>query len=125
VTTTDTSLPLNSDLADCLDDLARVHPGIDQIRNGIRTLATAALTTDQTQTIAVTLAGSPDGTDVLTALAHLIQHLATPDTNPALRGLPADWQKTTQRHGEAAAFALTDPDLHQHAAEIAAAIEGI
>ncbi|MFC8207964.1 hypothetical protein [[Kitasatospora] papulosa] len=123
--TTAISLPLDSDLANCLDDLTAVHTGIDQIRAGIHTLATTTLTPDQTQTILSTLAGSPDGTDVLTALAHLIQHLATPTTNPALRDLPAEQRKLAQLHGETAVFALTAPDLHQHAAEAAAAIDGI
>lgn len=115
--------PLDDDLAGTLDDLAGIHPGIDQIRDGIRLLAVDRLTLDQTQTLLATLAGSA-GADILTALALLVQRLTNPDTNPALRALSADQQKQTERHGQAAVFNLTDPDLHQSASEASAAIDG-
>ncbi|WP_331746845.1 hypothetical protein [Streptomyces sp. NBC_00842] len=116
--------PLDDELAGVLDDLAGVHPGIDLIRDGIRLLALDRHSPDKTQTLLATLAGSSDGTDILTALAHLIARLSTADTNPALRTLPLDRQKEAQRHGEQALFALTDPWLHQHASEASAAITG-
>ncbi|WP_331764860.1 hypothetical protein [Streptomyces sp. NBC_01238] len=114
--------PLDDDLAGVLDVLAGVHPGIDLIRSGIRLLALDRHSADETQTLLAVLAGYSDGTDVLTALAHLVARLATADTNPALRNLPLDQQKAAQLHGEAALYNLTDPDLHQHASEASAAI---
>ncbi|MEU6016995.1 hypothetical protein ABZ826_23970 [Streptomyces sp. NPDC047515] len=116
---------LDDEFVGVLDDLAGVHPGIDQIRSGIRLLALDRHTPDMTQTLLAALAGSSDGTDILTALALLIGRLSTADTNPALHNLPLTQQKEAQRHGEAAVYDLTDPDLHQHASEAAAAIDGI
>jgi hypothetical protein len=109
--------PLDDELAGLLDDTAGVHAGIDLIRDGIRHLALARLTTDQTQTVIVTLAGSPDGTDLFTAIGLLVARLTNPDSNPSLRTLGFEQQKNTQRAGECLAFALADPDLHQHAAD--------
>jgi hypothetical protein len=117
--------PLGEDLADVLDDLAGAHPGIDLIRDGIRLIALDRLDADKTQTVITYLAGFPDGTDVLTALAHLVARLSNADTNPSLRTLPLDQQKTAQHHGEQAQFHLTDEWLHQHASEASAAIDGI
>ncbi|MEU9014270.1 hypothetical protein AB0D12_31775 [Streptomyces sp. NPDC048479] len=118
--------PLDEDLAGCLDDLAGVHPGIDLIRDGYRLLATDRLDTDQTQTILATLAGSP-GADVTTLLALLVQRLTNPDSNPCLRALDPDAQKTVKHLGqvhafETAAFA-TRP--YEPVAEASAAIDGI
>ncbi|MFJ9988535.1 hypothetical protein ACIQUD_31760 [Streptomyces globisporus] len=115
--------PLDTDLAGALEDLAGVHEGIDLIRDGIRLLALDRHTSDTTQTLLATLAGSA-GADVVTAIAHLVARLANADHNPALRTLPLDVQKTAQRHGEQAAFHLNDPDLHQPASEASAAITG-
>lgn len=114
----------DSELGDVLDDLASIHAGIDLIRDGIRHLAHDRHTPDTTQTLIATLAGSSDGTDVIGALGHLIARLTDADTNPALRTLPLDQQKKTQHHGEQALFALTDPYIHQPAAEACAAIDG-
>lgn len=116
--------PLDNELAGLLDDLTGIHPGIDQIRDGIRLLALDRHSLDRTQTLVAALAGS-EGADLLTLLALTVQRLTNPDTNPSLRTLPLDQQKETQRHGEQAAYLLTDPDLHQPAAEAAAAITGI
>ncbi|MGW1409506.1 hypothetical protein [Streptomyces sp. NPDC002403] len=114
--------PLDDDLAGVLDDLTGIHPGIDHLRNGIRLLALDRHTTDKTQTLLAALAGSSDGTDVLTALAHLIARLSAADTNPCLRNLPLNQQKAVQQHGETALFDLTDPKLHQSASEASGAI---
>jgi hypothetical protein len=108
--------PLDDELAGLLDDTAGVHAGIDLIRDGIRHLALDRLTTDQTQTVIVTLAGSAD-TDLVTAIGHLVARLTNPDSNPSLRTLGFEQQKNTQRAGESLTFALADPDLHQHAAD--------
>lgn len=125
VHTADTAVPpLDDELAGVLDDLDGIHPGIDLIRDGLRLLALDRLTIDRTQTLSAALAGSA-GVDVITATALTVQRLTNPATNPALRALPGERQKTAQRHGELAAYHLADPDLHQPAAEAAAAIEGI
>ncbi|MFD4795988.1 hypothetical protein [Streptomyces anulatus] len=115
--------PLDPDLADTLDDLTGIHAGINLIRDGISLLALTRHTADETQTLLATLAGSA-GADVITAIGHLVARLANADHNPALRTLPLDVQKTAQRHGEQAAFHLTDPDLATHASEASAAITG-
>lgn len=111
-----------TELGDLLDDLEGVHAGIDLIRDGLRLLATDRLTIEQTQLLAVTLAGGTDGTDVLTGIGHLVARLTNPDSNPALRALPLDRQKATQLHGELLVHHLGDPDLHQHASNASGAI---
>jgi hypothetical protein len=116
--------PLDDELAGALDETAGFHAGIDLIRDGIRLLATDRLTADQTQSILSVLAGSA-GVDIVTAIAHLVQRLATAETNPGLRHLDPNWTKQAQREGEKAAWFLLDSDLHQPAAEAAAAIYGI
>lgn len=105
-----------TELGGVLDDLDGFNAGIDLIRDGIRLIATSRLSLDETQTLCAALAGSADGTDVLTAIGHLVARLTNPDSNPALRTLPFDAQKNTQRAGECLTFHLSDPDLHQHAA---------
>lgn len=111
-----------TELAGILDDLAGIHYGVDLIRDGIHAIASARLTTDDTQLLMVTLAGSPDGTDLLTAIGHLVARITDADTNPALRTLTPDVQKTTRHHGELLVHDLTDPDLHQHASNASGAI---
>ena len=113
-----------TELGGLLEDLAGVHPGIDLIRDGIRLIAHDRLTTDQTQTLCAALAGSADGTDLLTAIGLLVARLTDADSNPALRTLPLEQQKAIGLHGERLVFDLADDDLHQHASEAAAAITG-
>ncbi|MET7713690.1 hypothetical protein [Streptomyces sp. NPDC005407] len=119
--------PVDDDLelAGCLDDTSGVHRGIDLIRDGVRLLATDRLTTDQTQTLLAALAGSP-GADITTLIALLVQRLTNPDSNPCLRALDLDAQKTVKRLGEihaveTTAFATRD---YEPVAEAAAAITG-
>jgi hypothetical protein len=121
--------PLDPELAGLLDDLADIHPGIDLILDGVRLIALDRLDaddrrrpTDMTQLLAVTLAGSPDGTDVLTLIGLLVARITNADSNPALRGLSVEAQKNTQRHGENLLRHLADPDLHQHASNASGAI---
>jgi hypothetical protein len=114
-----------TELGDLLEDLAGIHAGMDLIRDGIRLIATDRLTTDQTQTLNAALAGSSDGTDALTLVALLVARISNADTNPALRTLPFEQQKTAQLHGENLVHHLADDELHQHASEAAAAIDGI
>lgn len=116
--------PLDTELAGVLEDIAEAqHPGIDLICDGIRLLALSQHTVEKTQLLAVTLAGSPDGTDVLTAIAQLVARLTNADFNPALRDLPFDRQKNTQLHGERLVRHIADDnDLHQHASNASGAI---
>lgn len=111
-----------TDLGDLLEELRGIHAGIDLILDGLRHIAHDRHTIDRTQTLCAALAGTD--CDVITAIAHLVARLADPDTNPALRTLPLDQQKAARLAGEQTAYALTDPDLHQHASETAAAIDG-
>lgn len=113
-----------TELGDLLEDLAGFHPGIDLIRDGIRLIAHDRHNPDQSQTLAAVLAGSA-GCDVLTLIALAVARLTNADTNPCLRTLPFEQQKQAQLHGERLTHDLADPDLHQHAAEAAAAIDGI
>jgi hypothetical protein len=113
-----------TDLGNLLEDLDGFDAGIDLIRAGLRLIALERHTADRTQTLAAVLAGAP-GVDLLTAIGLTVARLTHPDTNPALRTLPFDSQKTTQMHGENLVRHLADDeDLHQHAAEAAAAITG-
>lgn len=112
-----------TELGDVLADLEGFHPGIDLIRDGIRLIATDRLTTAQTQSLCAALAGA-QGVDVLTAVGLLVARLTDADTNPSLRTLPLEQQKTAALHGERLVFDLADDDLHQHASEAAAAITG-
>ncbi|MFE1230589.1 hypothetical protein [Streptomyces sp. NPDC058745] len=117
--------PLDDEFDGLLDDLAGVHPGIDLLRDGIRLLAVDRHEANGTQAIAATIAGSGDGTDIVNALALLVQRLTDPATNPCLRALPEPQQKATRHAGEQTASLLADPYLRDRAAEIPAAIQGI
>jgi hypothetical protein len=121
VHTADNAVPslAGTELGGLLEDLAGFHPGIDLIRDGIRLLALDRHSLDRTQTLSAVLAGSTDGTDILTAIGLLVARLTNPESNPALRGLTFEQQKNTQKAGEALVFDLADPDLHQHAADAA------
>lgn len=114
----------DTEVGGLLDDLAGIHPGIDLIRDGIRLITTSRLTTDQTQTLIAALAGATDGTNVVNLLGQTIARLTNPDTNPCLRALPLDQQKTVQLAGETTAFHLADDQLAQFASDTSAAITG-
>lgn len=117
-------LPLaGTDLGDALDDLAHIHPGLDLIRDGIRLLALDQHDLNTTQVLVTELAGSPDATDAIGAIGMLVQRLTSADTNPALRPLPLQQQKTAALHGERAAHNLTDPDLRNSASKANAALD--
>lgn len=116
--------PLDDELAGVLDDLARIHPGIDLIRDGLRLLAVDQLNLDTTQTLIATLAGS-DGVDVLTAIALTVQRLTNPDANPCLRTLQPDVQKTVRHLGEKHAHETAEFASREPVAEAAARIDGI
>ncbi|MEW2267894.1 hypothetical protein [Streptomyces sp. NPDC047868] len=111
-----------TDLGDLLDDLYGIDEGIDLMLDGARHIALKRLTVDKTQTLAVTLAGSPDGTDVLTAIGLLTARILNADSNPALRTLDLTAQKKTQLHGELLVHHLADHELHQHASNASGSI---
>jgi hypothetical protein len=112
-----------TDLGRVLAGLDGIHAGIDLIRDGIRLLAHDRLDLDTTQVLLTTLAGSPDGTDVLAAIGRLIARLASADTNPAIRTLPLDQQKEAAHQGWLTAHNLTDPDHRNTTALATAALD--
>lgn len=99
--------PLSADeeLAGLMEDLPAIHPGIDLMLSGVRTLALERLTREQTQAILATLCGA-DGTDVLGLIGNLVRHLSDPDFNPCLRVLDADTQANLRRAGAAVSVDL-------------------
>ncbi|MGV9891711.1 hypothetical protein [Streptomyces sp. NPDC003395] len=113
----------DTDLGGILADTADIHAGIDLIRNGIRLIAHDRHDINTTQLLLATLAGSPDGTDILGAIGQLVARLASADTNPALRTLPFEQQKKATHQGELTAYTLNDPDLRNPAANANAALD--
>lgn len=116
--------PLDADLEDLLDAIRGVHPDLDEIADRFRALLMDRHTIDTSQTLVAALGGW-EGRNVVALAGLAIQRLATPDTNPCLRGLPDYQQKLAQGIGENTAFVLTSPTLAQFAADTAAAIDGI
>ncbi|MFD8899942.1 hypothetical protein [Streptomyces ardesiacus] len=125
VHTGDNAVPpvTGTELGDVLEDLEGVHAGIDLIRDGLRLLALDRHDLNTTQVLLATLAGSPDGTDVLGAVGQLVGRLANADTNPCLRDLPLDRQESSRKHGWTASYELLDPDLRDSASNANAAID--
>lgn len=117
---------MNRDLADILDDLTAnpSHVGITLICQGLAAIATdISLTINTTQVLLAELAGSPDSTDVLAAVGHLVEHLANADTNPALHALPTNRQEEARKHGWTASYLINDPDLRNSASNANAALD--
>lgn len=113
----------DTELGDLLADLEGVHAGIDLIRDGIRLLAHDRHDLNTTQVLLAVLAGSPDSTDLLAAIGHLVARLANPDTNPVLRTLPLDQQKEAAHQGWLTCHNLADPDLRNSASNANAALD--
>lgn len=112
-----------TELGGTLTDLQAVHAGIDLIREGIRLLAHDRHDLNTTQVLLAVLAGSPDSTDVLAAIGQLVARLTNPDTNPAIRPLPLDQQKTAAHQGWLTQHNLADPDLRDTASRACAALD--
>lgn len=110
-----------TDLDDVIDGLRGIHPGLDLIADAAQLIATDRLDRDQTQTITAKLAGCVD-TDAITLIRLLVERLTDADTNPSLRDLPLATQEKTRKHIVPLTYDLTHPNLHQPAAEAAAAI---
>jgi hypothetical protein len=118
--------PLDDEFEGLLDDLAAVHDeGMDLLIAAARHIALARRTVDKSQTMIAALGGGSDGTNYATVLAHLIARLSDSETNPSLRTLPLERQKTARLAGENAFRAFADTDLHQTASETSAAIDGV
>lgn len=111
-----------TELGHVLDQLANIHPVIDFLRDSSRLAATSRLTLDETQTLIAAFAGSSDGANGLNLIGQTIARLTNPDSNPCLRDLPLDQQKTIQLAGESTARHLADDRLHQFASDTSAAI---
>ena len=111
-----------TELGYVLDQMANIHPVIDFLRDGSRLAATSGLTLDETQTLIAAFAGSSDGANGLNLIGQTIARLTNPDSNPCLRDLPLDQQKTIQLAGENTARHLADDRLHQFASDTSAAI---
>lgn len=114
--------PIDPELAGVLEDLDGVHYAIDQIRHGVESLAMERLTKSQTQTVLYSLAGA-EGTDILTALALVVARLTNPDSNPSLRTLPLDQQKTIHHLGELYGHDTADLAPRHHIADAIAHID--
>ena len=118
--------PLHPELEGLLEDLAAVHDeGMDLLIAAARHIALARRTVDKSQTMIAALGGGSDGTNYATVLGHLVARLSDSETNPSLRTLPLEQQKTARLAGEIAFRAFADPDLHQTASNTSAAIDGI
>ncbi|MFJ7990249.1 hypothetical protein [Streptomyces sp. NPDC096351] len=115
--------PLDDELDGQLEDTAGIHPGVDQIRDGIRLLALDRLTADQTQTILSTIAGAD--ANILTTLGLLVQRLTNPAQNPALSHLAEDTAKDVRVLGERFAYDLAELAPGEHTTEAAGLIDGI
>ncbi|MFE5614101.1 hypothetical protein [Streptomyces sp. NPDC056524] len=115
--------PLDDALADHLDSIPGVHPGIAMIADGLRLLALDKLTADQTQTIITTLAGAD--ANVLAAIGLTVQRLTNPDTNPSLNTLDEQTVKDVRQLGEQFAYDLAVLDPGDRLSEAAARIDGI
>lgn len=116
---------LDDELEGLFDDLAAVRDvGVDQILAGLRHIALARHSVDRTQTLIAVLAGGADGLNAVALIGQIIARLADADSNPALRTLPLEQQKTARREGQNTAYWHTDPDLAQTASETSAAITG-
>lgn len=68
---------MSDDLADLLDDMAGLHPGIDMIRHGLALITEKPLTRSETQSLLHGLAGA-EGLDIVTAIGLTVQDLAAP-----------------------------------------------
>ena len=114
-----------TELGGLLEDLTNgtnIHPGIHLIAAGIRTIAEdPTLDRSAIQLLLAMLAGSPDGLDVIGAVAHLLEHLTT--NPPAIQALDEDRKKNLAHQGWLATYHLNDPTLRDPAANACAALD--
>jgi hypothetical protein len=117
-----------TDLDDVLDTLAELEDeGIDLIIAGFRNITDRArngqLDLDLTKVLLAALAASPDGADVVGACGFAVADLT--EHNPALHDLADDARKDATRHGQEAAFRLTDDYPRRPPSEACAALDRI
>lgn len=115
-----------SDLDDVLETLAEIgDEDLDEIAARLRNIAhrarTGQLDPNTTQVLLAAICASPDGTDLVGAAGYLIADLT--DHNPALGQLTDDARKDATRHGQEAAFRLTDTYLREPASNANAALD--
>jgi hypothetical protein len=120
-----TTVPaITTQAVDLMSDLTGFHPVLDRIVSDLGQLLAADLDADQSQTLVAALGGFEDG-NLRTLVAMVVQHLGSPDTNPALVDLPEDRQQTLRRLGAEHVAAVDDPALTRTAAEMSAVIDGV
>ncbi|MET8585765.1 hypothetical protein ABZX39_33580 [Streptomyces collinus] len=116
---------MDDQLATALDQLTGFHPNLDAITAHLEALHTLAssptLTRDHRQALVARLAGSYED-DLITAVALVAKALCTIPTDTA-DPISEDDAKTAEQHGQDLALRLTEPYLHQPAAEAAYVID--
>lgn len=123
-TTARTTPALTNEIADLMDVLTGFHPALDRAVSALGELALADLTADQSQTAVAALGGLEDG-HFATLLGLVVRHIASPEMNPALVGLPDDRKQTLRRLGAEYAAAIDSLDMTELASEASAAIDGV
>lgn len=115
-----------SDLDDVCDTLAEIgDEDLDEIAARFRNIARRArlglIDPNHTQVLLAAIGASPDATDLVGAAGYLTAELT--DHNPALDQLTDDARKDATRHGQEAAFRLTDTYLREPASNACAALD--
>jgi hypothetical protein len=111
-------------ITDLVDALTGFHPALDRAVLALEDLAAADLDADRSQSVVAALGGLTDG-HMATLLGLVLRHIANPDTNRALAGLPEDRKQTLRRLGAEYAAAISDTYPTDLASEASAAIEGV
>lgn len=122
-TLTSTPVTVPAKISDLVDDLTGFHPALDRLVAAFEDVITADLTADQSMAAVAVLGGLADG-NAATLLGLVLQHIANPDTNPALADLPAARKRKLRRLGSEYCAQIADDYLTDTAAEASAAIEG-
>ena len=113
-----------SHITDLVDTLTGFHPALDRAVQALEDLAAADLNADQSQSAVAALGGLCDGS-FATLVGLVVRHIADPDANPALVGLPADRKQTLRRLGAEYAAGADDWRQQALASDASAAIEGV
>lgn len=97
--TTYTVPALDADTADLIEDLTGIDPDLDTAVAALARLAVKRLDLDTVPTLLAALAGGTHGNpDLLRLLAHLVQRIGDPSTNPALRDLTPHRAQQVRKH---------------------------
>ncbi|MEU8472717.1 hypothetical protein AB0F30_33370 [Streptomyces sp. NPDC029006] len=122
MTTTQNLTAIPTEITTLAEDLTGFTPALDRAVAALVDLASADLTTERSGAVVAALGGLVDGS-LATLLGLTLRHIANPDTNPALAGLPTDRQQTLRRVGAEYAAGIADSGLEQLAAEASAVID--